>query len=154
MTVNLSSSRLHHIGVVVQDIDRSTEFFKSLGIGPFGPITDLFPKLRNIKERAIRGKPAPFPSGELITRFAPVGPAFLELLQPHQGNSIWREFLETYGEGIHHLAFVVDDVDKQEADLVRKGFSILYRLRYFDGSGDTYFDSKDSIGVHLSILEL
>ena len=79
---------------------------------------------------------------------------FTELIQPFEGiKSIWTDFLDTKGEGIQHLAYAVDDIDAEEARLVKKGFSVLYRIRFEEGGGDTYFETDALGGVLLAIVQ-
>jgi len=152
MTENPSFSKLHHIGIVVRDMDKAVEYYKSLGIGPFKPLPEIVPKQAKLKERIIRGKPAPLTFTN-ISRWAEMGPYFIELLQPFEGiKSIWSDFLEAKGEGIQHLAYQVDDIDAEEARLVKNGLSVLYRIRFEDGGGDTYFETDEVGGVLLTIV--
>jgi 4-hydroxyphenylpyruvate dioxygenase-like putative hemolysin len=133
-------------------MDRAVEYYESLGIGPFQPITELIPKVAHLRERIIRGEPAPL-TRQVINKLAKVGPVFLELLQPLEEPSFWRDFLETKGEGVQHLAFLVDDIDAEEARLVEKGVSVTYRIRFEGGGGDTYFETYEVGGVLLAIVQ-
>jgi len=153
MVGNPSFSKLHHIGIVVRDMDKAIEYYKCLGIGPFKPLPEIVPNQAKLKERMIRGKPAPLTFTN-ISRWAEMGPYFIELLQPFEGiKTIWLDFLESKGEGIQHLAYQVDDIDAEEARLVKNGFSVLYRIRFEDGGGDTYFETDEVGGVLLSIVQ-
>ena len=49
----------------------------------------------------------------------------LELIQPLKGRSVYGEFLEKKGEGIHHLAFMVEDLDAEIADMEKRGFKVV-----------------------------
>jgi hypothetical protein len=51
-----------------------------------------------------------------------VGGVQLELVQPVEGPSVYRDWLEEHGEGLHHLNFLVDDVDQAVAALAKQGF--------------------------------
>ena len=53
-----------------------------------------------------------------------------ELIEPVFGNSLFSKFLETKGEGIHHLGFFVTDIDKEITKLVEKSFKIIWPLKY------------------------
>ena len=52
-TVGGLLTRMHHIGVMVKDVDEAVEYYQSLGIGPFGPSNLVH------VDREVRGKPAP-----------------------------------------------------------------------------------------------
>lgn len=59
--------------------------------------------------------------GELITGFIPVGETNIELVQSTTPEGVMNKFVEKKGEGIHHLAFEVDDIDAAFAELKAKG---------------------------------
>ena len=70
----------------------------------------------------------------------------IELIQPDASiNSIWTRFLKSQGEGMQHLAYAAHDIDKEEAELVKRGFEVMWRARRVDGGGGTYF-ATDKIG--------
>ena len=129
-------TKIDQIGVVVRDMDKAMEYYESLGTGPFEPF-----KHNDCVERSMWGRPIVLDSVKMKTMLAKMGPVELELIEPVEGESIWKEFLETKGEGIHHLCFFVDDIDKEEANLAGKGFTFLYRSRFTNGDGAVYIDS-------------
>lgn len=59
--------------------------------------------------------------GELVTGFIPVGETNIELVQSTTPEGVMNKFVEKKGEGIHHLAFEVDDIDAAFAELKAKG---------------------------------
>jgi catechol 2,3-dioxygenase-like lactoylglutathione lyase family enzyme len=141
-------SKVNQIGVVVRDMDRAVEYYQSLGIGPFEPLQNVIFVYKEVLGKAIDPD-----SIKLKIRIAKVGPVDLELIQPIEGESLWKEFLETRGEGINHLGFLVEDIDKEEAKLVAKGFTVLYRSRFKNGGGATYFDTGKIGGVLLELMK-
>ena len=136
------------MGVIVRDMDKAIEHYSSLGIGPFESLRKLLPI-----ERKVLGKPIDPDNFRLKVRVTQMGPVQLELIQPVAGESLWKEFLETKGEGINHLGFFVDDIDKEEAKLVEKGFKVLYSSRFQSGGGATYFDTGKVGGVILELIQ-
>ncbi len=138
-------ARVDQIGVVVRDLDKAIKHYESLGFGPFqySKVTFL--------SRELWGKPVP-PEAILIkVARAQAGQIEIELVQPVAEETHWMEFLKTRGEGINHLGFYVDDIDKEEAKLVKKGLKIVYRgrIKRPDGSlgGAAYFDTGAVGGV-------
>ena len=109
-------SKLVQIGIVVRDMDATIKKLAAFGIGPF-------------EHRAVpagakewyRGKPM-----KAHFRIAAVnlGGTELEFIQPVDGESPHRTFLEEKGEGIQHLAFAVEDLDRDIEDLKGKGASV------------------------------
>ena len=138
-------SKVNQIGVVVRDLDKAIEYYESLGIGPFKPISV------NVIERKVRG--VPNDEWKFRISVADMGPVQFELVQPVAGESIQKEFLETKGEGINHLGFYVDDFDNEVAKLVEKGYEVIASTRGLDGYGDgAYFRTDEIGGVLLELI--
>jgi len=112
-------SIVHQIGVIVRDIDEAVAFYEDLGIGPFESPKGPAP----IFERQMYGKPAPDVKNRIST--TQMGAVQLELVQPVSGKSLQMDFLERNGEGVNHLAFLVNDLDGEVAKLVQKGFRVI-----------------------------
>lgn len=109
------------IGAVVEDVDRAIKALSEIfGIGPFRVITWPPEDRTNIK-REYRGEPGNFTARMAFTE---MGPVELELIQPLEGESIWADFLETHGEGIHHIRFNVSDIDPVIARLEDHGITV------------------------------
>ncbi len=133
-------SRLIQVGVVVKDLDKAVERLSSLGIGPFTPM--LLPPEA---EQRFRGKPL---DAKFKISGARLGEIVLELIQPVEGESPHQEFLDSKGEGIQHIAFAVDDLDREVAKLTKQGVSVLLsanlrdvRVAYLDlGVGGLIFE--------------
>ncbi len=138
---------LHHVTIVVKDMEQAIEYYSSLGIGPFIHYTALrdYVQLSNVPDK----------EGlyNIIVREAQIGPVILQLVQPGEGKSIYKDFLEKRGEGVQHLGFVVDDIDKEEAKVKKLGFKSINSGRRTDGSGFSYFDNDRIGGVHLLIRQ-
>ena len=74
-----------------------------------------------------------------------VGGVGVELLQPVQGETVHKELLESTGEGIGHLAYLVDDLEAEAEKMVERGFPIILSIR---AEGQTrrnaiYFDTRN-----------
>jgi methylmalonyl-CoA/ethylmalonyl-CoA epimerase len=113
----LPFSKLIQVGVVVKDLDKVVERLSSLGIGPFTPMT-----IPDDAEQWFRGKPM---DAKFKISGAKLGEIVLELIQPLEGKSPHQEFLDNQGEGIQHIAFAVDDLDREVAKLTKRGVSVL-----------------------------
>jgi methylmalonyl-CoA/ethylmalonyl-CoA epimerase len=57
--------------------------------------------------------------------FIPVGDSSIELLEDVSGSSAIRRFLDKNGEGIHHIAFEVDDINQAVSELKAKGIRLI-----------------------------
>ena len=142
-------SKIHHVGVIVRDMDKAVEYYQSLGLGPFKPSGALVGEV-TIAEGMYRDKPY---TAKTIIRKAQVGGIELELLQNAEGESLDKEFLESRGEGINHIAFVVDDIDKDVDKLVKKGFDVIFRIKFQEGGGCAYFDTSKIGGVLIELVQ-
>ncbi len=86
-------------------------------------------------------------------RWAQIGPVQLQLVQPGEGRSIYKDFLEKNGEGVFHLGFVVPDIDAAEAGIKDSSLKVISRGRRANGSGFAYFDTADQCGVTLLVRQ-
>ena len=139
-------STLHHIAVVVKDIDRAVKFYTSIGIGPFKDYPPL-------KEYVKINVPDEIGFHNLKMKIAQIGPIELQLIEPGEGKTIHKDFLEKRGEGVYHLGFVVDDVDRSETEVRNMGLKVIASGRREDGSGFSYFDTVKKAGVTLLVRQ-
>ena len=138
--------KIHHICLVVRDIEEKIKYYESIGIGPwkeYPPLSDY----TDIEAPNIEG----FMSLKYMV--AQVGDVQIQLVQPSKIDSPQKRFLDTHGEGVYHIGFVVDDVNKREAAAKKKGLKVLSRGRRPDSSGFNYFDTKEEAGVVLLIRQ-
>ena len=130
---------LHHVCVVVHDIDKTQAFYESVGIGPWVE----YPPLSEYEDLQVPNAEA---FSELKYRICNLPGIQLQLCEPSEKPSPQREFLDTKGEGVFQLGFEVDDADAaQEA----AGLPVLMRGRRENGTGFTYYDTLDEAGVNL-----
>lgn len=108
---------LHHIGIVVRDRDATIRYYRDI-MG----ITSFFSYDSPMPRALVHGKPTPC---ALRVGFALLGNTVIELLQPLDRVSPYFHFLEEHGEGMHHLGFLVPDVDDYMAKLQEKGPHLL-----------------------------
>jgi len=141
-------SKFDHIGVIVRNLDKAIEYYQSFGIGPFEPVRPFEAVERKSFGRLIDPKTA-----RVKVKFADLGPVQLELVQPLDVESLAKDFLETKGEGVNHLGFLVDDIDKEEAELIEKGFKLLHRSRFENGGGMAYFDTGKIGGFLIELIQ-
>jgi catechol 2,3-dioxygenase-like lactoylglutathione lyase family enzyme len=142
MPENSTFGKLHHICIVVEDIEKTKDYYESIGIGPwveYPPLVE-YTKLNVMDEEGF------FASRFVYTQF---GDLQLQLVQPGEGETIYKEFLETKGEGVFHIGFEVDDIDTAEKQLTDNDLEVLASGRRDDGSGFTYLDTRQRAGVTL-----
>jgi methylmalonyl-CoA/ethylmalonyl-CoA epimerase len=139
------------IGAVVKDLDRSIRTLSEVfGIGPFRTI-DWPPAGRTDLERFYRGQPGDFTAR---MAFAELGPVELELIQPVTGKSIWADFIEEHGEGIHHIRFNVFDLEPVLEYLAGKDIQAAQMgsgLR--PGTVWANFDTQNKVGFTIEVMK-
>ncbi|MBI2831718.1 MAG: VOC family protein [Chloroflexi bacterium] len=136
-------SRLCDVAVIVRDLERAIAFYQSLGIGPFEPTAAT-----GVTDRKVYGKPS---NAKLKGVRTQLGPVELLLVQPIEGESVQKEFLDTKGEGISKLGFEVDNLDREVAEMEKKGFKVISSGRFPNGGGFAYLDTRKVGGVILAL---
>ncbi|MEJ2166001.1 MAG: VOC family protein [Desulfobacterales bacterium] len=139
-------SDLHHISIVVRDIDAAVDFYESLGIGPF---TD-YPPMREYVRIEVPDEEGFY---NLTIKCAQIGPVQLQLIQPGEGRSLYKDFLQEKGQGVYHLGFVVDDIERSTSQIQAMGLKTLSSGRRQDGSGFAYLNTVDQAGVTLLVRQ-
>ena len=143
----LGTSVVTQIGILVRDIDKTAKAYAEfLGVEPNFVETDEFEK----SQTSYNGNPSPARSR---LAFFKVGPSLdIELIQPDQEPSTWRNDLDTFGEGVHHIAFVVDGIKEKIINLAAKNMPLLQTGEY-TGGRYAYVDAKDELKIILELLE-
>ena len=102
----MGMEKIEHIGIAVKSLESSNELFAKL----FGQ------SHYKIEEVASEG---------VNTSFFQVGPNKIELLEATKPDSPIAKFIEKKGEGIHHIAFDVEDIEAEMERLRGEGFTVL-----------------------------
>lgn len=76
----------------------------------------------------------------------------IELIQPLGGKSTWQEFLDKNGEGIHHIAFTVKNINGVEKQFELQGMPTV-QSGGWDGGAYSYIDASANMGCILELLE-
>jgi methylmalonyl-CoA/ethylmalonyl-CoA epimerase len=132
-------NKLHHICIVVHDLDRARAYFESVEIGPWIE----YPPLTEYSDLSV---PNPDAFMKMHYQVCNIGNAQLQLCQPPEQDCPQRRFLNEEGEGVFHIGFEVPDVDAAEAKGVADGLRVKMRGRRSNGSGFTYFDTAGQAG--------
>lgn len=128
---------INQVCLVVKDLQKTMEnYWKIFGIGPWDIYAWEAPLVYDYK---YHGKPA---WARVKLALTQVGAVQLELVEHLDGDSIYRDFLMEHGEGLHHVNFLVDDVDETAEILVKAGFPSLQSARFGDNGAYNYIDMK------------
>jgi methylmalonyl-CoA/ethylmalonyl-CoA epimerase len=139
--VTMPFRELHHICIVVRDIEASVAFYESIGIGPWQD----YPPLTEYTRLTV---PNPDAFYALKYKLADVGGVQLQLCQPPELDCPQRRFLDSRGEGVFHIGFE-SDLDEATEAAAGLGLNVLARGQRDNGSGFIYFDTADDAGVVL-----
>jgi len=136
------------VAIVCRDIEATSRRWASvLGVAPPRILTI---KPGNEAKLVYRGHPS---NGRAKLAFLNLGQVTLELIQPVGNDTAWKEFLDTHGEGVHHVAFQVADPDKTIKEFQAVGMPVQHQGRFDDDSGSyVYIDSAKALGVTLELL--
>jgi methylmalonyl-CoA/ethylmalonyl-CoA epimerase len=118
---------IDQISYAVKDIDKTIQHWSRLyGMGPW--------TFRELSGQDAKGRP-----WKARLAFARVGPLEIELVQCVEGRIFQSRFLDTWGEGLHHIGFYVDDVEAEVKKLTDQGAKIFVhdpgRFAYLDAGG-------------------
>ncbi|MDH7913791.1 methylmalonyl-CoA epimerase [Winogradskyella sp. SYSU M77433] len=128
--------KIEHIGIAVKDIDTSNELFASL----FGK---EHYKIEDVESEGVK------------TSFFECGPNKIELLQATNEESPIAKFIKKKGEGIHHIAFAVDDIESEIARLTGEGFKMIHEKpkRGADNKLIAFLHPKSTNGVLIELCQ-
>ena len=139
-----SFTKVIQVGLVVKDVEKTVKRLTALGIGPFEPMV-LPPE----RQEWFRGKRM---YADFKIYGARIGEIQIELIQPISGDSPHKEFLETKGEGIQHIACAVEDIEKEVQKLTKQGVTTLMRAKFPGGRGVAYMD-LDAGGLIVELIQ-
>lgn len=138
------ASGCQQVAFVVEDIVISEQFFKrKIGVPRFCRFEDI-----QVEELVYRGSPGDF-RYHLSLGYA--GDTQIELIQHLSGESIYKEFYDKHGQGMHHLAYFVPDHKQVVRDFAENGFPIVQGGR-IGGSWFAYFDTRIETGIYMETI--
>jgi methylmalonyl-CoA/ethylmalonyl-CoA epimerase len=125
--------KLDHIGIAVRRLDEATQAYEAMG-------------LHTSKVEEVSGE-------RVRVAMLPLGETRIELLEPTTEDSVIARFLEKRGEGIHHLALEVEDIDAACEELRAAGIKLVYETpRTGEGGSRVNFIHPSS--AHGVLIEL
>jgi methylmalonyl-CoA/ethylmalonyl-CoA epimerase len=130
-------NRIYHLGYAVEDIEASSRFYE-------------------LNFEAVPGEPEEVVEQGIIAVMFEVGESGIELLQPTRPDSPVGKFLAKRGEGFHHVAFQVENIEAALAELGRNGVELVDQEPRV-GAGGTrtaFIHPKGAFGVLTELVEL
>jgi len=143
----LGNNVITQIGILVHDIEKTSQAYADFFEVPKPTVivtdtVDRAQTMYNGESTPARAKLAFFNMGSLQ----------LELIEPDEHPSTWRNYLDEHGEGPHHIAFVIDGMKEKVSMLESKGFPLQQRGEY-TGGRYAYMDTFKELKVLIELLE-
>ena len=128
--------KIEHLGIAVKDLNKSNELFKKL-LGE-----------ESYKTEAVD-------SESVTTSFFKVGDQKIELLEASEPNSTIARFIERRGQGMHHLAFHVENIDEEIERLEKEGFEFVSKTptKGADNKMVVFLHPKTTNGVLVELCQ-
>jgi methylmalonyl-CoA/ethylmalonyl-CoA epimerase len=125
--------KFNHVGIAVRNLDRAVEFFQAT----YGAKLVWRKKFEDLKMESA-----------LIS----IGEAQFELLASLEPQSLIDRFIETRGEGVHHVSLEVDQFDQAIAEIKAKGLRVISEADTGDFKA-AFIHPKSNFGVLTEIIE-
>ncbi len=129
-------SKIDHIGIAVRDLKKAASLYSDA----FG---------LNVS------KEIDAPERKLRIAFTEISGTKLEFLMPTDNDSVVAKFIDRRGEGIHHICFEVDDIDRAVSELKSKGVEVVDEKPRLGVEGDriVFLQPKSMFGVLIELKE-
>ena len=128
--------QLEHIGIAVKDIEQAIDSYSRL-------LNTSCYKIEVVE------------SQQVTTAFFKLKEQKIELLAATSPQSVIARFIEKSGEGLHHIAFEVEDIDAEMVRLEKEGFTPLQKAPFkgADNKRVAFFHPKDTHGVLVELCQ-
>ncbi len=127
--------KISHLGIAVKNLDEAIKFYESLNL-----------KLEKIEE---------VPSQKVRVAFFPIGDVRIELLEATSDDSPIAKFIEKKGQGIHHLAFATDNIEKELKEIEEKEIRLIDKKprKGAHGAEIAFLHPKSTLGVLIEVCK-
>lgn len=129
-------SHIEHIGIAVKDLSKAIEYYEQvLGLKCYA--------IEEVKDQKVK------------TAFFKVGQTKIELLESTEADGPVAKFIEKKGEGIHHMAFAVQDISKALSNAEDKGIQLIDKQPRggAEGLNIAFLHPKSTFGVLTEFCE-
>ncbi|MDR3227349.1 MAG: methylmalonyl-CoA epimerase [Prevotellaceae bacterium] len=132
----MNISHIEHLGIAVKSLEQAIPYYEEI----------LGLKCYSVEEVADQ---------KVKTAFFKVGQTKIELLEPTSPESTIAKFIEKRGEGVHHVAFAVDSVQKSLDEVAAKGVQLIDKAPRggAEGLNIAFLHPKSTIGVLTEFCE-
>jgi methylmalonyl-CoA/ethylmalonyl-CoA epimerase len=133
----MKPSHIEHIGIAVENLDNSVRFYeKVFGLKCY--------KIEEVPDQKVR------------TAFFMIGKTKIELLEPTDHEGPIAKFIEKRGEGIHHIAFAVNNLTEQLKRAEKEGVKLIdvNPMKGVEGLDIAFLHPKSTAGVLIELCEV
>ena len=132
----MNMNKIEHIGIAVKDLETSNKLFAAL-------LGKEHYKIESVESEGVN------------TSFFQSGPNKIELLEATNTDSPIAKFIEKKGEGIHHIAFAVDDIEAEIQRLTDEGFQLINKTpkKGADNKLVVFLHPKSTNGVLVELCQ-
>jgi hypothetical protein len=142
--INFGQLKVDQLGFVYKDIEEQAKVIEELyGLPKF----QYFPIGEAPTE--YKGKKS---STKARLGFSQMGDTQVELIEWHEGDSPYKDFLEEGREGFHHIGIYVDDVDPYISEFKEKGIEVLFYGEIGNGRF-AYMDTEQTFGAIVEFIQ-
>lgn len=128
-------NRIDHIAVAVRSVDDVLKLYRDV-------LGFELVKVEDVEEEKVK-----------IAMFR-VGETFIELLEPKTPDSAVAKFINERGEGIHHVALRVENIDEALKEVASKGLRVIYSTsRNLEDRRINFIHPRDTHGVMIELIE-
>jgi len=147
----IKTNTVIQVGLIVKNIEKTKRKWAAFFGVPVPATVDAGDY--KVTQTKYKGKAAPKAKCQMA--FFDAGPGMqIELIQPNDEKSTWRNFLDKHGEGIHHIAFKVNGMDKVLKTCEEAGINCVQQGKYGDASGEyAYLDTVKDLKCIVELLE-
>ena len=131
----MTLKNITEVGVAVRDLEKTTRMLVDILGGEAGQVLDV-------------------PAFGMRFRMVRLGNVDLELMEPTDPDGMIAKFIQTKGEGLHHIAFAVDDIEESIMQLKEKGCKLVNEkpLEIFGGKV-VFLHPKSFSGIAIELIE-
>ncbi|MBI4648560.1 MAG: methylmalonyl-CoA epimerase [Bacteroidia bacterium] len=132
----MKPTHIEHIGIAVKDLEAAIKFFESI-------FNIKCSSIEEVKEQSVR------------TAIFPIGETKIELLETTDPQGPVGKFIKKNGEGIHHIAFSVNNIESRLEELSKKGIRLIDKKprKGAEGLNIAFLHPKDCFGTLIELCE-
>ena len=144
----LKGREVCQVGIVVPDIENAVKTYAEL-FGVLPPEIELTDPYETA-HTTYKGKPS---EAQAKLAFLDEDTPVIELIEPVGGPSTWKDFFDTKGQGMHHIAFLVENMEELCRRFADEFNMETIQTGDYEGGCYAYIDATVQLGIYIELLE-